>query len=52
MTPEKAYEIIAKNYPIPYTDWNDRKYVERRRKEVLGVAKRVYASTIRKIARL
>ena len=28
-TPEKAYEILAKKYPIPYTDWNDPKDVER-----------------------
>ena len=49
MTPEKAYEILAKRYPIPYTDWNDPKDVERRRKEVRGIATRVYASTIRKI---
>ena len=34
MTPEKAYEILDKKYPIPYTDWNDPKDVERRRKEI------------------
>ena len=34
MTAEKAYEILAKKYPIPYTDWNNPKDVERRRKEI------------------
>ena len=34
MTPEKAYEILDKKYPIPYTDWNDPKDVERRQKEI------------------
>jgi len=48
MTPEKAYEILAKKYPIPYTDWNDPKDIERRRKEVRGVVTRVYTTTIRK----
>ena len=32
-TPEKAYEILSKKYPIPYTDWNDPKDVERRQKK-------------------
>ena len=49
MNPEKAYEILAKKYPIPYTDWNDPEDVERRRKEVRGIATKVYASTIYKI---
>ena len=34
MTPEKAYEILAKKYYIPYTDWDDPKDVEKRRKEI------------------
>ena len=34
MTPEKAYEILAKKYPIPYTDWNDPKDVEREDKRL------------------
>lgn len=34
MTPKKAYEILDKKYPIPYTDWKDPKDVERRRKEI------------------
>ena len=34
MTAEKAYEILAKKYPIPYTDWNDPKDVEREDKRL------------------
>ena len=34
MTPEKEYEILVKKYPIPYTDWNDPKDVERRQKDI------------------
>ena len=49
MKPEKAYEILAKKYPIPYTDWNDPEDVERRMKEARGIATKVYASTIYKI---
>ena len=46
MTPEKAYEILVKKYPIPYTDWNYPKDVERRIKEIRGVPTRVYVRTI------
>ena len=34
MTPEKAFEILSKKYPIPYTDWKDPKDVEREDKRL------------------
>ena len=34
ITPEKAYEILVKKYPTPYTDWKGPKDVEKRQKEI------------------
>ena len=34
MTSEKTYQIVAKELPIPYTDWNDSKDVDKRRREL------------------
>ena len=46
MTSEKAYQIVAKELPIPYTDWNDSKDVEKRRRELQKIVVKVYESTI------
>ena len=52
MTSEKEYQIVAKELPIPYTDWNDSKDVDKRRRELRKIVIKLYESTIHKIYKI